>query len=1372
MPSLRLALYNNEGQGYFRSDCNEVGFTFKQLDALTRVGQSTKVATINDSKSYIGEKGIGFKSVFKVADVVHVASGLYEFKFDRNARIGMILPISSKFPTAERVVDHTQFLLELKSQRDYDIIKKELNSVEPDLLLFLRNLDQVHISTYGLNKGYRRKITRFDARYKGEAVKISVQGDNIISKEFIVHRHVVEKLPPEPQREGAVSSEVVLAFTVDSEANPVSNTEKVFAFLPVDDFGFRFLIHADFILVASRESLNESSLWNWSLRDGIQTAFVDAIRRLVSLSPTRDGEGLCYKWPQYLPRYHGTSGFWHGLHENMMSALQDTPLLKSRAGGDLRKPTDLYYVPGGFRFENGTLFDLPSLSHSHLSFDYDSVKSELSLIGVDTLNINDLWRELSQWINQVGVDGLKAQPIEWHQKVSSIFCDQQKLREKLRDLPIVPLRDGSWVRASQDRVFFTSTHTQEHVPTGIELCLVDNSVSQDSERRRFLSFLGIREYRPAQVCELIIKLHHDLPPGPCRTEMDLVTDALYLFDHQSCINYEIPNIQFVAIEGGKTVRTVRTGKRHLYLVDPDVKPDLIAKYQYSASSPLVVVSDKYEAELSKDRPRQEAKSFRRWLLGSRYREFSTVPALLYNNELSAEWHFLRSHDVMDLLQAMRLQWGRKGMLSPIIIKAAAELQVPGADGHCRPLGRLAIPTTELKQKCPHLDFVSLPNPECNWGFLSILGVVTTCDTTAILRELQKLAQLQVDEVDKDAIKGIYEVLNASMQSEWKEIQTAFMEEPLVLVQKPTPKWLSHLSCVWDAPGALKQVTKLRNRYPACRQLFISILGVRQASTEDIVEELCSVLDEGDLTVQRFSELFFLLEEYVVNHEELSKDQVRRIREAAVFPIVVEGGSSDEQPRITRQSICDGNWVAMLSMPVKDVKTLRELFEDLDCKQRFLSCAVGQSTELKGTCIRDLRREGELMIRLDYLAIAFDQPTLFKDIMVQMWSVSSILTKSRLGDVDISEDKLITIKDDDGGVTNIYIREDIAMAEKYRVDLVLLEHFIGDDGIFEVDAEEAKLFTLLLKEPFVQLSAILETYNIEVPDSPGNGDTGNQQNDSEDQESDGEDKVATIIHPTTAYSVSDSDREEMAESGSESQLIDLAREFGNLRISSAAHGNDKYFITPASSPRLVPGHEMMPSHNQTSQGTMQRTNVFRGDESSVVRAPRSTAQLQGVLDQHVPTQTEETTSGSDLSLPRFSTIETAFYQNTLGSNSPRPEKSSRALGVPSNRYREIGFLGERSVYRMLQPRIKDWTYENWTSKLRVEAGHPRFTEREKDFSDFTYQDRFGQMKVLLREAGVDVVADWSHDTTFHLEVKATLGSCSEPCFVSQNQLDKV
>ncbi len=52
------------------------------------------------SEGFIGEKGIGFKSVFKVANVVHVASGHYQFKLDRREPLGMILPRLSTFSEA------------------------------------------------------------------------------------------------------------------------------------------------------------------------------------------------------------------------------------------------------------------------------------------------------------------------------------------------------------------------------------------------------------------------------------------------------------------------------------------------------------------------------------------------------------------------------------------------------------------------------------------------------------------------------------------------------------------------------------------------------------------------------------------------------------------------------------------------------------------------------------------------------------------------------------------------------------------------------------------------------------------------------------------------------------------------------------------------------------------------------------------------------------------------------------------------------------------------------------------------------------------------------------------------------------------------
>ncbi|KAF4454615.1 hypothetical protein FALBO_15799 [Fusarium albosuccineum] len=53
---------------------------------------------------------------------------------------------------------------------------------------------------------------------------------------------------------------------------------------------------------------------------------------------------------------------------------------------------------------------------------------------------------------------------------------------------------------------------------------------------------------------------------------------------------------------------------------------------------------------------------------------------------------------------------------------------------------------------------------------------------------------------------------------------------------------------------------------------------------------------------------------------------------------------------------------------------------------------------------------------------------------------------------------------------------------------------------------------------------------------------------------------------------------------------------------------------------------------------------------------------------------------------------------------------------------------------------------------------------------TLADHSGQMKVFLQEAGLNLSSEWSGSTTYHLEVKTTAGSCSEPFFVSQNQVN--
>ncbi|KAG8157112.1 hypothetical protein KVR01_013102 [Diaporthe batatas] len=242
IPRLHLSLYQKDGKAIFRSDCNEIGFTFQQLDALTRIGGSTKKAA-DGYKGYIGEKGIGFKSVFKVADLVRVASGCYEFKFDARKTIGMMLPRPSKFPEGDRLKNNTQFLLELKRKEDYTYIKDDLRNIKPEIFLFLQNLEQLDITIDDKRKIYKHQSNACGSKLGGETAIISETTDKRTeTTKYLIERQTVEDLPSDPRRDTVAASEVVVAFPIKDQSTPIVESQQIFAFLPVQNHGFKVIL--------------------------------------------------------------------------------------------------------------------------------------------------------------------------------------------------------------------------------------------------------------------------------------------------------------------------------------------------------------------------------------------------------------------------------------------------------------------------------------------------------------------------------------------------------------------------------------------------------------------------------------------------------------------------------------------------------------------------------------------------------------------------------------------------------------------------------------------------------------------------------------------------------------------------------------------------------------------------------------------------------------------------------------------------------------------------------------------------------------------------------------------------------------------------
>lgn len=84
---------------------NETGFSEKNIRAICDVGRSTKD---HNASGYIGQKGIGFKSVFRVTETPEVHSRGYHIRFDSSMPIGYILPQWVEHSVSEEIIDKNE----------------------------------------------------------------------------------------------------------------------------------------------------------------------------------------------------------------------------------------------------------------------------------------------------------------------------------------------------------------------------------------------------------------------------------------------------------------------------------------------------------------------------------------------------------------------------------------------------------------------------------------------------------------------------------------------------------------------------------------------------------------------------------------------------------------------------------------------------------------------------------------------------------------------------------------------------------------------------------------------------------------------------------------------------------------------------------------------------------------------------------------------------------------------------------------------------------------------------------------------------------------------------------------------------------------
>ena len=464
---------------------NEVGFSRDHVRAICDVGKSSK----RSKSGYIGEKGIGFKSVFTVSNAPEVHSSGYHFRFnktDKDNLLGYVVP--EWLDQSEYVFnDGTTIILPAKPDQNFGSeIFEGLNS---ELLLFLTKLREMEI----LQNGRSTIFKRVDDASFSDLANIVVEADGRVHSEesrFLRHSMPVSMHDASDEKRSDMDvSYVVLAFPVDPNGNasPQSNSQ-VFAFLPIRQFGFKFSIQADFILNSSREDIHIDRKWNQRLRDSIAKAFVNAIDEF------KKTETLSFSYLQFIPNSTEiVDPFFKPVISQIEALLSETRCLPS-AGGKWRIPSDLRIASREFQ----ELFP-PSTAQELFGFDYVDIRVEadealLIRLGAKQINCHDIvnvFRQNGEW--------LSGQPKEWKAKWYAYLADRDRsalLKAGLMSTACIPISSGSFVVPAITSAFYPlSRGTEygfEHELTLIDSELLAEAKSHSTKIDEFFSALNVK----------------------------------------------------------------------------------------------------------------------------------------------------------------------------------------------------------------------------------------------------------------------------------------------------------------------------------------------------------------------------------------------------------------------------------------------------------------------------------------------------------------------------------------------------------------------------------------------------------------------------------------------------------------------------------------------------------------------------------------------------------------------------------------------------------------------------------------------------------------------------------------------------------------
>ncbi|MBO7557385.1 MAG: hypothetical protein J6T52_02720 [Bacteroidaceae bacterium] len=321
-------------------------FNEADVESISSIGDSTKKNDIEKT----GYKGIGFKSVFSVTETVYINSGNFSFAFDKNSPLYPDGADMDKIPWQIKPIWEERYRLPKEIQiedlfflapvgialnvgsENIETYNRSISKilVNPQFTLFLRNVGEISFESKGRKTIFIKKQVTDSGIVQ---ITSNSTSENWITKDYIIDhipaetRNAIqnEKLVPEKLKEATKIKITFAAKIKDGAVCPIDDAV-LYAYLPtkVKDFGFKFLVNADFLTTASREQIHFKNNWNRFLFTQIGSLLLDWIKSL------KDYKGALGLLPL---KFDDTDNLLsNDFHSALVQSILNTPFVKGHKG--------------------------------------------------------------------------------------------------------------------------------------------------------------------------------------------------------------------------------------------------------------------------------------------------------------------------------------------------------------------------------------------------------------------------------------------------------------------------------------------------------------------------------------------------------------------------------------------------------------------------------------------------------------------------------------------------------------------------------------------------------------------------------------------------------------------------------------------------------------------------------------------------------------------------------------------------------------------------------------------------------------------------------------------------------------------------------